>query len=57
MHFCYGPDILRNAKDTRVNKAELVPAFMSLLSIGGKLQWIHKQTWKIIINYVKQMKE
>lgn len=36
--FHYGPDILKNAKDTRVNKTE-VPAFMEL-----SFYW-----WKITI--------
>lgn len=36
MSFCYGPDIVQNAKDTRANKAEMAP--WSLHSIGGKLK-------------------
>lgn len=29
-HFCYGPDILQDAKGVRVSKAEMVPALMEL---------------------------
>lgn len=38
MSLCYGPDIVQNVKDTRVSKAEMVSAFLELLSISGNLQ-------------------